>query len=181
VVHRDLKPENILLSKYKHVKVIDFGDSKYLDEEKNAQFRIDQDDDRQSAKTLRDDECDFVDVGSFDSEEGDKLEMNNTYSPSAEPRAEAKVESNQPDDKGEELPNLRVFKSPTGTSYEIEEESKDKILDSPLPPRRGTFVGTAYYVSPEMLESNHAGPEADYWALGCIIFKLLFGMVPFDG
>jgi len=32
-----------------------------------------------------------------------------------------------------------------------------------------------------MLENNHAGPEADYWALGCTIFKLMYGRVPFDG
>lgn len=42
-------------------------------------------------------------------------------------------------------------------------------------------MGTAYYVSPEMLNDSHAGPEADYWALGCVLFKLLYGEVPFSG
>jgi len=42
-------------------------------------------------------------------------------------------------------------------------------------------VGTAFYVSPEMLSESRAGPEADYWALGCILFKLLYGTVPFEG
>ena len=31
VVHRDLKPENILISDLKHLKIIDFGDAKYID------------------------------------------------------------------------------------------------------------------------------------------------------
>ena len=47
--------------------------------------------------------------------------------------------------------------------------------------RRGTFVGTAYYVSPEMLKQNVAGPASDIWALGCIIFRMLTGDVPFSG
>ena len=42
-------------------------------------------------------------------------------------------------------------------------------------------MGTAFYVSPEMLNDSHAGPEADYWALGCVLYKLLYGRVPFEG
>lgn len=47
--------------------------------------------------------------------------------------------------------------------------------------RRGTFVGTALYVSPEMLKMNQACPASDIWALGCIIYKMLVGEVPFQG
>jgi 3-phosphoinositide dependent protein kinase-1 len=47
--------------------------------------------------------------------------------------------------------------------------------------RRDTFVGTALYVSPEMLQENKAGPESDYWALGIIIYRLTFGKPPFEG
>lgn len=36
--------------------------------------------------------------------------------------------------------------------------------------RRGTFVGTVYYVSPEMLSDNIACAGSDIWALGCIIY-----------
>ena len=42
-------------------------------------------------------------------------------------------------------------------------------------------MGTAYYVSPEMLNESRATPGSDYWALGCILYKLLFGAVPFEG
>jgi serine/threonine protein kinase len=39
IMHRDLKPENILINSEKHVKIIDFGDAKYLDEAKNEKFK----------------------------------------------------------------------------------------------------------------------------------------------
>lgn len=44
---------------------------------------------------------------------------------------------------------------------------------------RATFCGTAEYVSPEMLYGDEVGFEADYWALGCIIYKLITGISPF--
>ena len=47
--------------------------------------------------------------------------------------------------------------------------------------RRGTFVGTAFYVSPEMLNDNQACPESDLWALGCIVYQMFSGEVPFSG
>ena len=47
--------------------------------------------------------------------------------------------------------------------------------------RRGTFVGTMNYLSPEMIEDCNAVCESDLWALGCIIFKMVTGKVPFPG
>ena len=47
--------------------------------------------------------------------------------------------------------------------------------------RRGTFVGTVNYLAPEMIEKNSASMATDIWALGCIIFKLITGNVPFTG
>ncbi|CAI5456786.1 unnamed protein product [Caenorhabditis angaria] len=47
--------------------------------------------------------------------------------------------------------------------------------------RRTTFVGTAQYVSPEMLTDGDVGPHSDHWALGCILFQCLSGQAPFRG
>lgn len=46
---------------------------------------------------------------------------------------------------------------------------------------RGSFVGTPLYVAPEMLNENRSGPSNDMWALGCIIYQMLTGNVPFTG
>ena len=40
-------------------------------------------------------------------------------------------------------------------------------------------MGTPLYVSPEMLEENMSSPSCDIWALGCILFQMLTGDVPF--
>lgn len=52
----------------------------------------------------------------------------------------------------------------------------DKDLD-----RRGTFVGTVNFLAPEMIKECEATLATDLWALGCIIFKMYTGKVPFPG
>ncbi|KAI9737377.1 MAG: pkb-activating kinase-like protein [Cirrosporium novae-zelandiae] len=45
--------------------------------------------------------------------------------------------------------------------------------------RSNSFVGTAEYVSPELLADKNAGKPSDLWAFGCIIYQLLAGRPPF--
>lgn len=47
--------------------------------------------------------------------------------------------------------------------------------------RKGTFVGTINYLAPEMIQNNVASMSTDIWSLGCIIYKMLTGAVPFTG
>jgi 3-phosphoinositide dependent protein kinase-1 len=46
---------------------------------------------------------------------------------------------------------------------------------------RKSFVGTALYISPEMLNDNLSLPAMDLWALGCIIYQMRVGQTPFSG
>jgi serine/threonine protein kinase len=47
--------------------------------------------------------------------------------------------------------------------------------------RQTTFVGTAQYVSPEMLHNQEINESVDLWALGCLVYEFLTGKHPFTG
>ena len=42
-------------------------------------------------------------------------------------------------------------------------------------------AGTAEYVSPEVLEGESTTTKCDLWALGCLVFQLSTGRLPFTG
>jgi 3-phosphoinositide dependent protein kinase-1 len=63
------------------------------------------------------------------------------------------------------------------TEESKEMESPDDIEPSMAP--RSTFVGTAQYVAPEMLEDSECSAPADIWALGCMIYQMEVGKYPF--
>ena len=52
--------------------------------------------------------------------------------------------------------------------------------DTPKLTREGHLVGTARSMAPEQFDGN-AGPPADCWALGVLLYELLTGHPPFDG
>ena len=43
----------------------------------------------------------------------------------------------------------------------------------------GTVMGTLNYVAPEQIRGVDVGPAVDVYALGCVLFQLLTGQVPF--
>ncbi|XP_055047987.1 NUAK family SNF1-like kinase 1 [Misgurnus anguillicaudatus] len=51
---------------------------------------------------------------------------------------------------------------------------KDKLLQ--------TFCGSPLYASPEIVNGRpYRGPEVDSWALGVLLYTLVYGSMPFDG
>ncbi|CEH14019.1 serine threonine protein [Ceraceosorus bombacis] len=48
-------------------------------------------------------------------------------------------------------------------------------------PRTSSFVGTAEYVSPELLTEKAATHSSDWWAFGCVLYQMIAGRPPFKG
>ena len=70
----------------------------------------------------------------------------------------------------------------------LAKDDKLKLIDFGLStilhrdgPEKKVFHGTPYYFSPEMLDGQGSGKEADIWALGVLLFILLFDKKPFNG
>ena len=67
-----------------------------------------------------------------------------------------------------------------GNKIAINEEDDECDDIQSRPERRGmTFVGTAEYVSPEVLGDKPAGFGSDIWALGIMIYQMFYGKTPF--
>lgn len=73
---------------------------------------------------------------------------------------------------------MRVRITDFGTARLLEKKNDDSE-DYPIDVRAKSFVGTAEYVSPELLESKYCGKPGDIWAFGCIIYQMIAGKPPF--
>lgn len=73
---------------------------------------------------------------------------------------------------------LRIQITDFGTAR-ILEKKNDESEDYPVDVRAKSFVGTAEYVSPELLENKYCGKPGDIWAFGCIVYQMIAGKPPF--
>lgn len=46
--------------------------------------------------------------------------------------------------------------------------------------RMKTMAGTPYFMAPEVLDGDYTS-KCDIWSLGCILFMIMTGRLPFEG
>ncbi|KAH9312935.1 hypothetical protein KI387_027970, partial [Taxus chinensis] len=56
-----------------------------------------------------------------------------------------------------------------------------EIRTEPRSVRAMSVVGTYEYLAPEVSEGKHHGSPVDWWALGVLLYELLYGRTPFVG
>lgn len=175
ILHRDLKPENILLTADWHLKVTDFGTCRVMDQQallspqakSGSIFRKKKS--RTSMELPRRSADETKMSGEFCLHESAK-QLDSPHT----------TELLTPPSKPPLLLDLNEVTS-DGEDVETDSESEDEdCLDTPRL-RKETFVGSAYYVSPEMLKKEGVGCQADLWAVGCMLYKMLVGTPPFKG
>ncbi|RKP30330.1 kinase-like protein [Metschnikowia bicuspidata] len=74
---------------------------------------------------------------------------------------------------------IRITDFGTAKLLERKKNHESGEEDYPLDVRAKSFVGTAEYVSPELLESKYCGKPGDIWAFGCLLYQLIAGKPPF--
>lgn len=75
--------------------------------------------------------------------------------------------------------NMHILITDFGSSKILNESTSQDADDGQQLQRRNSFVGTAQYVSPELLSEKSASRSSDLWALGCIIYQMVSGLPPF--
>lgn len=73
--------------------------------------------------------------------------------------------------------DMKVKLTDFGTAKLVEKDETTQTYN--LLERSKSFVGTAEYVSPELLNDNYVDYKCDIWAFGCILFQMIAGKPPF--
>ncbi|XP_055321100.1 3-phosphoinositide-dependent protein kinase 1 isoform X3 [Sitodiplosis mosellana] len=73
--------------------------------------------------------------------------------------------------------NMHTLIADFGSARILDERNGESDFESRK--RTNSFVGTAHYVSPEILKGEQLTKAADLWAFGCIIYQMISGLPPF--
>lgn len=77
--------------------------------------------------------------------------------------------------------DMKLMITDFGAAKILELDESGNLTDHDEAFAKGSFVGTAEYVSPELLKHNKCGFESDIWAIGCILYQFIVGVPPFKG
>ncbi|KAH0569859.1 Kinase, AGC [Spironucleus salmonicida] len=72
----------------------------------------------------------------------------------------------------------QVIQAQQIASFEPKMYKKKLLFPTPIHQSSTSFVGTAEYLSPDVISGQHS-QAADFWSLGILIYELLYGKTPF--
>jgi serine/threonine protein kinase/CHASE2 domain-containing sensor protein len=93
----------------------------------------------------------------------------------------AQIPWSNPHPRGEEMQPVLDAESAEDTTVD---DAATTVVDCEVPSKatqEGSIIGTAAYLSPEVIKGSSGTPASDLYAFGVLIYELLVGRVPFRG